>query len=84
MTMMTDFLTAKIRSHRRNIQRYSRLLAAPLPRGAFFLPVGAHPPRRQQPFSRLGDPHTRRLDSPIFVLEAFVPCDDQTALYQLN
>jgi hypothetical protein len=42
------------------------------------------PPRRQQPFSRLGDPHTRRLDSPIFVLEAFVPCDDQTALYQLN
>jgi hypothetical protein len=30
VTMMTDFLTAKIRSHRRNIQRYSRLLATSL------------------------------------------------------
>ena len=28
--MMTDFLTAKIRSHGRNIQRYSRLLATSL------------------------------------------------------
>ena len=33
-------------------------------------------------FCRLGDPHPHRLDSPIFVLEAFVPCDHQAALYQ--
>jgi hypothetical protein len=30
VTMMTDFRTAKILSHRRNIQRYCRLLATEL------------------------------------------------------
>ena len=30
VTMMTDFRTAKILSHRRNIQRYGRLLATEL------------------------------------------------------
>jgi hypothetical protein len=30
VTMMTDFRTAKILSHRRNIQRYARLLATEL------------------------------------------------------
>src|SRR4051812_41165370 len=54
------------------------------PAGPFFLPVGAHPPRRSHPFSRFGDPHPRRLDSPIFVLEALVPSDHQAARYQLD
>jgi len=61
-------------------------LPGPIPRfGRAFLHARRRlPPRRQHPFSRLGDPHPRHLDSPIFVLEAFVPCDHQTALYQLN